>query len=187
MSRFMASFAFAALAIVLALAPVRGEMAAFEPVALETRSAARALDAIPAIFAISQNYEGVDFDVDGLVESLVALENYGPAQEQLSAAVSVYDFSGYSDWLATIRTIFTTYAYARSDAAKAAVETAAGQIADDPSVTQAQKDAILAELENPAAAPVGEAAVDPSQENLRVVVALSPQIASAIETMQAMR
>lgn len=183
----MSRWAFLLVFVAISILPARAETAASQPLALEARSAARALDAIPAIFAISQNFEGVDFDVDGLVDSLIALEDYGPAQEQLSAAAGVYDFSGYSEWLATIRTMFATYAYARSDVAKPATDAVVEQIVEDPAVSKAQKDALLAALETPAA-DVGVApAVEPSEQNLRVVIGLSPQIETAIETMQAMR
>ena len=75
-----------------------------QPVALEAQSAARALDAIPAVFAIAQNLEGAEVDVsaDGMASGFSDLADKTAVQDQLIAALGAYGFEGYGAWAATM-------------------------------------------------------------------------------------
>jgi len=160
------------------------------PVTLDAQSASRALDAVPAVFAVAQNLEGVDIDVD--VESMAngfsGLAGQEAAQVQLTAALGSYGFEGYADWAETIRILFSTYAFVRSKGPNdEAINLAVQGVLDDPDVPQSQKDAIVGRMREPLADYPDVDAGAPSRENLAVVIALVPHIESTVEMMRAMQ
>lgn len=178
--------AFAAMAIV----PASAQVAAPQSVALETRSASRALDAVPAVFAVARNLEGVEIEVgvDSVANGFSDLAGQPAAQEQLTAALGSYGFEGYEDWAATVRTVFSTYAFIRSRGPNdPSIEEATRRILDDPSIPRSQKDSIVESMSEPSAELPEIGAAPPTQENLAVVVALVPHIESTIEMMRAMQ
>lgn len=161
-----------------------------QEVLLEGRSAARALDAIPAVFAVAQNLEGIEIDVsaDGMASGFSDLAAEPSAQEQLTAALGAYGFEGYDAWAATIRTIFATYSFIRSEGQAApTVARALKQVLDDAGVPQSQKDAIVIHIGRPRGKSTSPDGVTPIEENLVVVIGLMPQIESTTEMMRAMQ
>jgi hypothetical protein len=186
----------AAAFAIAAIAPVNlssAQMPEFQPVALSDISAASALDAMPAIFAVARNYEGkgVSGDMDGLVSGFAGLRDFANAQEQLGFAVSAYGFDSYPDWVATIQTVLATYAYIKSAEAREemapAMDEAMQKVLDNPSIPQAQKDAIIAQLGGVKAANAEKQASAPSEENQAVVIGMLPLVETTIQTMQAMQ
>ena len=179
-----------AIAAIASVVPASGQVAGPQPLVLESRSASRALDAIPAVFAIAKNLENVEIDVsvDGMASGFVDLANQEAAQEQLVAALGAYGFEGYSDWASTTQTIFTTYSYIQAKgAADPPVAEAVDKVMKDPGLPQRQKELIKIQVEGIDAktSEIEESA--PSQANLEVVIALMPQVAATIEMMQAMQ
>lgn len=158
--------------------------------ALEVQSAARALDAIPAVFAIAQNLEGVEIDVsaEGMASGFSDLADETAVEDQLTAALGAYGFEGYPAWAATVRTIFAAYAFIRSEGPAApTIERALQQVLNDPSVPQSQKNAIVDRMDRPPADIPKTAGTAPTEGNLVVAVELVPHIESTIEMMRAMR
>jgi hypothetical protein len=182
-----AAFAIATISTGLA------QMPDFQPVELTDTSAANALDAMPAIFAVARNYDGqgVGGDMDGLVTGFAGLRNFADAQEQLGVAVGAYGFDSYPDWVATTQTILATYAYIKTAGAREqmapAMDAAMQKVLDNPNIPQAQKDAIIAQLDGANAANAARQANAPSEENQTIVIALLPLVESTIRTMQAMQ
>lgn len=182
--------------VVGVLSPVAGVSAQtpeFQPVELTEVTAAAALDAMPAIFAVARNVEDerVSGDVNGLMTGMAGLQKNTAAQEQLGFAVSGYGFASYPDWLATTQTVFSTYVYIQTadarDQAAPALDAALQQVLNDPNIPQARKDAIVAQLSNiDAVAAEGQANI-PSQANQAVVLALLPLIESTLQTMEGMQ
>jgi len=190
MLRIVTPVVVAAIVAFSAVGPAPAQNAIPEPVALDARSAARALDAVPAVFAVAQNVEGVDIDVD--VESMAngfsGLADQEAVHEQLTAALGSYGFEGYADWAATIRKIFSTYAYVRSKGANdEEIKRAVQRALDDPGLPQSQKDAIVSRMSQPLAEYPDVDAAPPSQEDLAAVIALVPHIETTIEMMRAMQ
>jgi hypothetical protein len=188
----MIRFAMAAagLAVVVLVAAASAQSPEPRPVALETQSATRALDAVPAVFAVARNLEGIEINVslDAMERGFSDLAGQPAAQEQLAAALGVYGYETYGEWAATIRTIFATYAFVKAEGAGApTIEPALQQVLNDPRVTRAQKDAIVAWMDASGADAPGTEGVPPSEGNLVAVIALVPHIASTIEMMQAMQ
>jgi len=182
-----------AIAAVTTFTPASAQMPEFQPVALSDIAATNALDAMPAIFAVAQNYEGqsVGGDMDGLVTGFAGLRNFADAQEQLGVAVGAYGFDSYPDWVATIQTILATYAYVQTAGAREqmapAMDAAMQKVLDNPNIPQAQKDAIIAQLGGVNSS-IGESqASAPSEENQAIVISLLPQIEATIRTMEAMQ
>lgn len=68
-----------------------------------------------------------------------------------------------------------------------AMDAAIQQILNNPSIPQAQKDALIAQMGGASAAMAGAQANAPSAENQAIVTALMPQIEAMIQTMQAMQ
>lgn len=167
-----------------AQAPVDGA------VALERQSAARALDAVPAVFAIARNLEGIKIDVgpDSIASGFSDLAGQEGAHDQLKGALGAYGFEGYSDWAATIRTIFLAYAYVRARGPDdAAVRQVLQQILADSDVPQSRKDAISSAMAAIEPDATGSVIDVPNQENLSIVVALAPHIESTIDMVRAMQ
>ncbi len=185
-----AAFVIAAIATITT---VSAQMPDFQPVALSDITAASALDAMPAIFAVAQNYEGqgLSGDMDGLVTGFAGLETYAEAQEQLGVAIGAYGFESYADWVATIQTVLATYAYIQTAGAREqmapAMDAAMQRVLSDPNIPQAQKDAIIAQLGGVKAGIAENQARAPSQENQAIVIGLLPLVEATIQTMQAMQ
>ena len=192
MLRFVTTLAATALAAVLSLG-LDSAVAQGQPVALDARSAGRALDAVPAVFAVAQNVEGVDIDVsvDSMVGGFGDLAGEAAAQEMLVGALGAYDFESYEDWATTIRAIFSIYAFIQADAANGdgapAIASALQRVLDDPGMPQSQKDAIAAHMDGAKTAVASTPAVTPSEANLAVVIGLGPQIEATIAMMRAMQ
>jgi hypothetical protein len=188
----VAAIAFA-ITGVATLTTVSAQMPEFQPVALTDISATNALDAMPAIFGVAQNYESqsVGGEMGALVTGFAGLGSYAEAQAQLGAAVGAYGFDSYSDWLATLQTILSTYAYIQTAGAREqmapAMNSAMQQVLDNPNIPQAQKDAIIAQLGAASVAQAQGQASAPSEENQAVVIALLPLVKGTIQTMQAMQ
>lgn len=193
MLKRVVSAAALAVATIVTVTTVSAEMPDFEPVALSDITAASALDAMPAIFAVAQNYEGqsVSGDMENLVTGFAGFGTYADAQEQLGVAVGAYGFDSYPDWVATIQTVLATYAYIKSAEAREqmapAMDEAMQKVLDNPSIPQAQKDAIIAQLGGVKAANAEKQASAPSEENQAVVMGLLPLVEATIQTMQAMQ
>lgn len=190
MLRIALSFLLAANAALATTLPAFGQAAGGEPVVLESRTASRALDAVPAVFAVAQNLEGVDLDlsIDGLANGYSELASLTAAQEQLTTALSVYDFENYGVWAATIKTVFSTNAYIRAKGLTASeVNLALQEVLHDVGIPQTQKDTIAAEMKSVASGSAGADVVAPLFDNLVVVIGLLPQVESTITMMQAMQ
>ena len=180
----------AAVAASTALLSASAQSPSGQSVALEARSATRALDAIPAVFIVAQNLDGAEIDVsaDSMASGFSDLADEAAAQDQLTAALGAYGFEGYPAWAATVRTIFATYGFIRSEGLAApTIDRALQQVLNDPNVPQNQKDAVVDRMGNsPADVPKTDGTA-PTIENLVVVIGLVPQIESTIEMMRAMR
>lgn len=172
---------------------VSAQMADFQPVALTNTSATGALDAMAAVFAVANNYDGqgVGGDLDSLMSGFAGLTTYADAQAQLGNAVGAYGFSSYAEWVATIQTVFGTYAYIQSAGAMAqmgpAVDAAMQQVLADPNIPEAQKQAIIAQLGAAGAAQSQAQANAPSPENQAIVTELLPLVEYTMQSMQAMQ
>ena len=163
---------------------------ASEPVALDVQSASRALDAIPAVFAIARNLDSAEIDVgpDSMASGFNALADETAAQEQLSAALGAYGFEGYGAWAATIRTIFATYGFIRAEGQTAPiVDRALQQVLNDSGVPQNQKDAIVSRMGPTKGVESSQDGPAPTEENLVVVIGLMPHIEATIEMIGAMQ
>jgi len=188
----IAAIAFA-VTMIAPLTSVSAQMPDIQPVALTNDTASSALDAMPAIFAVAQNYDGqgVGGDMGSLVAGFSGLGSYADAQAQLGTAVGAYGFDSYTDWLATIQTIMSTYAYIQSAGALQqmgpAMDAAMQQVLNNPSIPQAQKDAIIAQMGAANTAQAQAQANAPSEENQAVVIALMPLVEGTIQTMQTMQ
>jgi hypothetical protein len=172
------------------LSSVSAQSPANQPVALEAQSATRALDAIPAVFAIARNLEGVEIDVsaDSMARGFSDLADEAAAQDQLTAALGAYGFEGYGAWAATTRTIFATYGFILSEGQAAPiVERALQQVVNNPGVPQNQRDAIVSHMSRLKGAESSPDGAAPTEENLVVVIGLVPHIESTIEMMRAMQ
>jgi hypothetical protein len=159
-------------------------------ITLDVQSASRALDAIPAVFAVARNLEGVEIDVgpDSMASGFSDLADEPAAQDQLTAALGAYGFEGYSVWSATVRTIFATYGIIRSEGQAApTVDRALQQVLNDPGVPQSQKDAIVSSMSRPEGSGPSSDEAAPSEEDLVVVIGLVPHIEATIEMMRAMQ
>jgi len=100
----------AVVAAMVAVTTVSAQGPNFQPVALTTENAAAAVSAVPDVFAVAQNYQGVGDGLDGLA----GLSTYAAAQADLNAAVASNGFSSYGDWVAVIQTVVSTYGYIQS-------------------------------------------------------------------------
>jgi hypothetical protein len=179
-----------AVAILTNLLSASAQSPANQLVALEALSAARALDAIPAVFAVAQNLGGVEIDIsaNSMASGFSDLADETAAQDQLTAALGAYGFEGYGVWAATIRTIFATYGFIRSEGQAAPiVDRALQKVLNDPGVPQNQKDAIVRHMDDPKADMPKPDGAAPTDENLVVVIELVPHIESTIEMMGAMQ
>jgi hypothetical protein len=180
----------AAIAIVVTASPIFAQAPILQQVELEARSASRALDAVPAVFAVARNLDGIEIDVsvDSMASGFADLAGQESAQSQLVGALGAYGFETYDDWAATVRTLFAVYEFLGSAGPSTAlIEEAVSQVLKDPSVPQSQKDAIQERMSEPI---VGNSQISetvPTRDNLAIVVALLPQIESTIEMMQAMQ
>lgn len=180
----------AAIAAVVTTTPVIAQAPIIQQVELEAQSASRALDAIPAVFAVARNLDGIAIDVgvDSMANGFADLAGQEAAQGQLTGALGAYGFEAYEDWAATVRTVFAIYAFIRSEGAGSpSIGAAVNRVLEDPSIPQGQKDAVADRISEPTidAPQTGEAI--PSPGNLAIVVALVPQIESTIQMMQAMQ
>lgn len=161
-----------------------------QQVALDPQSAARALDAIPAVFVVAQNLDGAQIDIsaDGMASGFSDLADETAAQDQLTAALGAYGFEGHPAWAATVRTIFAGYGFIRSEGwAAPMIDHALQQVLNDPGIPQNQKDAIVDHMGSPLADFPRTDGTAPTEENLIVVIGLLPHIESTIEMMRAMR
>ncbi len=161
-----------------------------DAVALDRLSAGRALDAVPAVLAVAQNVEGFKIEVSpkSISGAFINLADQDVASDQLTGALGAYGFEGYRDWAATIRTIFATYRFLRSQAPDApAVTQALAKVLDDPDIPDNQKESIAVRLAAVEADPTGSGAGVPSQDNLSVVISLLPHIESTIQTVRALQ
>jgi hypothetical protein len=178
------------MAAIACVVPASGQVAGPQSLVLETRSASRALDAIPAVFAVAKNLENVEIDVgvEGMASGFSDLANHAAAQEQLVAALGAYGFESYGDWAATTQTIFATYTYIEVKGATAPpIAEAVDNVLNDPGLPERQKELIKIQVEGIEAKMSDVEVPSPSQTNLEVVIALMPQISTTIEMMQAMQ
>jgi len=177
----------AVVAAMVAATTVSAQAPNFQPVALTAGSAEAAVNAVPDVLAVAQNYQGAGGGLDGLA----GLSTYAAAQADLNAAVAGNGFSSYGDWVAAIQTVVSTYGYIQSAGAVQqmgpAMDAAIQQILNNPSIPQAQKEALIAQMGGASAAMAGAQANAPSAENQVIVMALMPQIEAMIQTMQAMQ
>lgn len=190
MMRIAMQVVVAGLATCAIVVPSSAQVEAPELVALEMRSASRALDAVPAVFAVAQNLENikVDVSVDSMMSGFRDLAGQGDVQDLLAAALGPYDFEGYDEWAGTIRTVFAVYSFVRSNGPSApSVGRAMQQVLNDPSIPQSQKDAIVRLMNEPMAQPLEADGLSPTQENLTVVIALVPHIEATVEMMRVMQ
>lgn len=179
--------ALAATAIVIATS---AQSPPKQRITLDAQSASRALDAIPAVFAVARNLEEVEIDVgpDSMASGFSDLADEPAAQDQLTAALGAYGFEGYSVWSATVRRIFATYGIIRSEGQAApTVDRALQQVLNDPAVPQSQKDAIVSSMSRPEGSGASADEAAPSEEDLMVVIGLMPHIEATIEMMRAMQ
>lgn len=159
----------------------------FQPVALTETNASAALGAVPDFIAVAQNYQGLSGDLD----SLAGLSTSAVAQADLNGAAAANGFASYGDWVAVMQTIMSTYAYIQSAGAiqqmAPAMDAAIQQILNNPSIPQAQKDQIIAQMGAANAAAAGAQANTPSAENQAIVNALTPQIQAVMQQMQSLQ
>jgi hypothetical protein len=188
---------FRALAILAALMLASGGAAAqpagFQPVELTEDSASRAIAAMPDLYEVARSYDGV-IDKEsgsGMVDGFTRLATSASAHADLAAAVAAHGFPDYSVWVSVIQSVFHTYAYAKSAGAMEqlgpAMDMAMQQMMASPSLSEAQKSAIMAQMGAASPAIAGMQANAPSPGNLEVVAALEPEIERMMEYLRAER
>lgn len=180
----------AAIAAVVSTTPIFAQAPVLQQVELEAQSASRALDAVPAVFAVARNLDGIEIDVsvDSMANGFADLADQESAHGQLAAALGAYGFETYDDWAATVRTVFAVYAFLGSEGPSTAlIDEAVNQVLKDPSVPQGQKDAIRERMSEPIVGKSQFSETVPTRDNLATVVALVPQIESTIQMMKAMQ
>jgi hypothetical protein len=188
--RIATTFVIAAVVSSATLLSASAQSPATQQVTLDSQSASRALDAIPAVYVVAQNVDGAEVDVSaaGMASGFSDLADETAAQEQLTAALGAYGFEGYPAWAATVRTIFATYDFIRSEGlAASTIDRALQLVFNDPSVPQNQQGAIVDRMDDPPADIPETDGTAPTEENLVVVIELVPHIETTIEMMRAMR
>lgn len=96
------------------------------------------------------------------------------AMARLTGIATSHGFSGFPEWMQVANSVATAYAFSREGGALGSqTSEAAEQIRNNPSLTQAQKDAMLAQLD---AASARFDAMRPPQENLDAVAAYGDEI-----------
>lgn len=191
MRQMMMATVIAALAVLIAVAAPRAQTTSgFEHVALTGDLAGRALDALPAVYAVAQSYEDQfpDGASDDVLVGLSGLATYEAARLELDGAVAPHGFSGYMDWVATIQTVLHAYAYVQSRPAMEQMapqmDAAMQQILNNPNIPQAQKDAIMAQIGAMGGARAAMEANAPTPENQAVVRELGPRIEEAVNAIR---
>ena len=188
--RIATTLAIAAVLSCTTLLSASAQSLTTQQVTLDSQSASRALDAIPAVFVVAQNVDGAEIDLsaDGMASGFSDLADETAALDQLTAALGAYGFEGYPDWAATVRTIFTVYGFIRSERwAAPMIDRALQQILSDPGIPQIQKDAIVDRMDGLPVDIPETVGAPPTEQNLMVVIELVPHIETTIETMRAMR
>jgi hypothetical protein len=128
---------------------------------------------------LSAQYGVPEGDVSNPMEAFGAYMAHQGAMAELNGIVTSHGFSGFPEWIQVASSVAVAYAFVREGGAPdTQMSEAAEQIRNNPNFTDAQKEALLAQVQAGAAS-LG--ALRPSQENLDAVAPYSDEIAELFD------